>query len=156
MDDAKAKNLKMPEINRVTVAGNLTRDPELRYITNGTAVCEFGIAVNKRWKDKTSGERREDTTFINVVCWAATAEWIGEHMKKGYPVLVEGRIQSDQWDDQKTGVKRTSIKIQADRIQELSWSNFNAGSGERRTAGATAAPAPRTIEDPVEEDDIPF
>ena len=139
------RNLKMPEINRVTVAGNLTRDPELRYLPSGVAICEFGIAINRRWKDKSSGERREDTSFINVTCWAKQAEYIGQHIKKGYPVLCEGRIQSEAWDDKSSGAKRTSIKIQADRIQQLSWENFNSGNERRKTE----SPA-------VVGDDLPF
>ena len=152
---AESRNLKMPEINSVTVAGNLTRDPELRYLTSGVAVCEFGIAINRRWKDKTSGEKREDTSFINVTCWAKTAEYISEHVKKGYPVLVEGKLRSEKWEDKQSGAMRTAIKIQADRVQQLSWENFNGGS-EQRTAQPTSAPVPRPIEEPEYEDDLPF
>lgn len=138
-------DFRMPDINKVTLAGRLTRDPELSYIQSGTALCKLGLAVSRKYKTK-AGDMREDTLFINVTVWGQSAEWIGEKFKKGEPVLVEGRLMSDQWEDKNSGQKRTSIDVRADRIQALSWSDQGGGY----------APKPRVIEEPIPEDDIPF
>ncbi len=139
-------DLRMPDLNKVYLAGNLTRDPELRYLQSGSAVCKLGLAANRRFRTK-DGEQREETLFINVTTWGKTAEYCGENMKKGRPVLVEGRLQANDWEDKTTGQKRTSIEVNALRIQDLSW--------EDRPKSA-AKPAPRAIEEPIPEDDIPF
>ncbi|MBN2308814.1 MAG: single-stranded DNA-binding protein [Candidatus Hydrogenedentes bacterium] len=139
-------DLRMPDVNKVFLAGRLTRDPELRYLTSGTPLCKMGLAVSRMYKTR-EGERREETVFINVTAWRGTAEYCGEHLKKGRPVLVEGRLKSDEWEDKNTGQKRTSIEVQADRIQQLDWDDQGAQAPK---------PEPRTIEEPVPEDDIPF
>ena len=139
-------DLRMPDLNKVYLAGNLTRDPELRYLQSGSAVCKLGLAANRRFRTK-DGEQREETLFINVTTWGKTAEYCGENMKKGRPVLVEGRLQANDWEDKTTGQKRTSIEIHALRIQDLSWED---------RPKAAAKPAPRDIEEPIPEDDIPF
>lgn len=139
-------DLRMPDLNKVFLAGNLTRDPELKYIPSGTAVCKLGIAVSRKYRTK-DGELREETSFINVEAWAKTAEYCGENLKKGAPIVVEGRLKMDSWEDKTSGQKRTAIKVSADRIQQLSWEDRGGRSG---------APAPRPIEEPVPEDDIPF
>ena len=146
-------DLRMPDLNKVTLAGNLTRDPELRYIASGTAVCKLGLAVNRRFRSK-EGEQREETSFIDVTVWGKSAEYAGENLSKGRPVLVEGRLKSDAWEDKNTGQKRTKLEVVADRIQGLSWDDRGGGGG-----GGSArqnAPAPRPIEEPIPEDDIPF
>ncbi len=139
-------DLRMPDLNKVYLAGNLTRDPELRYLQSGSAVCKLGLAANRRFRTK-DGEQREETLFINVTTWGKTAEYCGENMKKGRPVLVEGRLQANDWEDKTTGQKRTSIEIHAQRIQDLSWED---------RPKASAKPEPRDIEEPIPEDDIPF
>ena len=140
-------DLRMPDLNKVFLAGNMTRDPELRYIPSGAAVCEMGLAVSRKYRTK-DGELREETLFINVTCWGKTAEFVGENFKKGRAVVVEGRLKSDSWEDKNTGQKRTKIEVTADRVQSLEW--------EDREGGARTKPAPRPIEEPVPEDDIPF
>ena len=140
-------DLKMPDLNKVFLAGRLTRDPELRYIPSGTAVCELGLAVSRKYRTK-DGEQREETLFINVTCWDKTAEFVGENFHKGRPIIVEGRLKSDEWEDKNTGQKRTKIEITADRVQSLDW--------EDRGTAQASKPAPRAIEEPVPEDDIPF
>ena len=120
-------DLKMPDLNRVTLAGRLTRDPELRYLSTGTALCKLGIAVSRFSKSK-DGEKKEETLFIGVTCWAKTAEYVGEYFEKGQPVLVEGRLQSSEWTD-KEGNKRVSIDVTADRIQGLDW-HTKKGAGD--------------------------
>ena len=139
-------DLRMPDLNHVFLAGRLTRDPELRYTPSNVALCKMGLAVSRMFKTK-DGERREETLFINVTAWRGTAEYIGENLRKGQPVLVEGRLKSDEWEDKNTGQKRTSIEVQADRVQQISWEDRDSKS---------KPPEPRPIEEPVPEDDIPF
>ncbi len=160
-------DLRMPEINRVSLAGRLTGDPELRYIPSGMAVCKLRLAVSNHYKTK-SGEAREDTIFVNVTVWGASGEWCGEHMKKGAPVLVDGRLKSNEWEDKSTGQKRTAIEVTADRVQSLAWEDRGGqggGGGGQQGGGQQGggdyggysdAPKPRPIEEPITEDDMPF
>ena len=121
-----SNNLRMPDMNRVTLAGHLTRDPELKNVgTAGTSMCKLGLACNKKYKMK-SGEEKEETLFINVTLWGKAAEYVAKNMKKGRPVLVEGRLKSDEWEDRDTGKKRTAIEINADRVQALDWEGVQA------------------------------
>ncbi len=152
-------DFKMPDLNRVQLAGRLTRDPELRYLPSGSAVCKLGLAVSEYYKTK-EGEKREETLFINVNCWNKTAEWVGQAFKKGRPVLVEGRLKLNEWDDKTTGQKRSTIEVFALRVQALDWEDRDGG-GARSGAPAEATsraggPSSRPIEEPVPEDDIPF
>jgi single-strand DNA-binding protein len=140
-------DLRMPELNKVFLAGRLTRDPELRYLSSGTPLCRMGLAISRNYKTR-EGERREDTTFIDVVAWRGTAEYCGENLKKGRPIMVEGWLRMDEWEDKNTGQKRSKIEVQADRIQTLDWDSSGGGAGSK--------PAPREIEEPVPEDDVPF
>jgi len=140
-------DLRMPDLNRVHLAGRLTRDPELRYLPTGVAVCNMGLAVSRFTKSR-DGERREETMFINVEVWEKSAEYCGQYLKKGRPVLVEGRLRSREWEDKNTGQKRSVIEVRADRVQQLDWDESGGAPAPR--------PAPREIEEPVPEDDIPF
>lgn len=115
--------LRIPSLNRVLIAGRLTRDPELRYTPNGSAVCNFSLAVNRRHKDQT-GRWQDDTTFINVVAWQAIAENINKYLHKGSPVLVEGRLESRSWENE-AGQKRNVIEIRADSVRFLERSDSN-------------------------------
>ena len=139
-------DLRMPDLNKVFLAGRLTRDPELSYIASGTALCKIGLAVSRRYKTR-DGEQKEETLFIYVTAWDKQAEYLGENLKKGRAVLVEGSLKMDQWEDKTTGQKRTSIEVRAFRVHHLDWDD---------RGGKPAAPAPRPIEEPVPEDDIPF
>lgn len=105
-------------LNRVFLIGNLTRDPELRYLPSGQAVTTFTVAVNRVYTAGT-GERKEDTSFIRVVVWARRAEVCNEFLRKGSPVFVEGRLQSRSWEAQ-DGTKRSSIEVVANNVQFLS------------------------------------
>lgn len=142
-------DLKMPDLNKVLIAGRLTRDPELRYINSGVAVCAMGIAVSRKYRTK-EGEQREETLFINVEAWRKAAEYCGEHLKKGRPVLVEGSLKSEEWEDKNTGQKRTAIKVHAMRVNALDWEERGGGGSTQSTT------APRAIEEPVPEDEVPF
>lgn len=104
----------MPNYNRVILAGNLTRDPELRYIPSGQAVTNFTVAINRNYITQ-AGERREETNFIPVVVWGKQAENCNQYLSKGSPVLVEGRLQQRSWETQE-GQKRTIIEVVADRV----------------------------------------
>ena len=104
-------------LNKVLLIGNLTRDPELRYIPSGSAVATFTVAVNRVYKDQ-AGEKKEQTSFIRVVVWGRRAEVCGEYLSKGSPVFVEGRLQSRDWETQE-GQKRNTVEVIADNIQFL-------------------------------------
>lgn len=118
----------MASFNRVILVGNLTRDPELRYIPNGTAVTEVGLAVNDRRK-AANGEWVEETTFVDVTLWGRTAEVATEYLGKGSSVLIEGRLKLDTWE--KEGKKQSKLRVVGDRMQML---------GSRQGAGGAAAP----------------
>ena len=104
-------------LNKVFLMGNLTRDPELRYIPSGTAVANFTVAVNRPYKD-TAGEKKEEVSFIRVVVWGKMAEVCGEYLTKGRPVMVEGRLKSRTWEGQ-DGQKRSALDVVAVNVQFL-------------------------------------
>src|SRR6059036_2839554 len=103
----------MASLNKVMLMGNLTRDPEVRYTPKGTAVAEIGLAVNRTFTAE-NGEKREETTFVDVTLWGRQAEVAAEYLKKGRPVFIEGRLQMDSWEDKTTGQKRTKLKVVAE------------------------------------------
>lgn len=143
----------MASLNKVLLIGNLVRDPELRYTPGGAAVCEFSIAVNRKFTGK-QGEK-EEVSFLDIVTWARQAEICAEYLKKGRPVFVEGRLTQDRWEDQKTGQKRSRIRITAERVQFLG----GAGGGGRDVGGAageTPEPPPEAAADEPPAEDIPF
>ncbi|MBI3466525.1 MAG: single-stranded DNA-binding protein, partial [Planctomycetes bacterium] len=107
----------MASLNRVFLIGNLTRDPELRYIPSGTAVTDFGLAVNQNWTGK-DGQKHEDVVFVDVTLWARQAELACEYLTKGRSVFIEGRLQLDQWQD-KDGQKRSKMRVVGERMQFL-------------------------------------
>lgn len=126
-------------LNRVFLIGNLTRDPELRYLPSGQAVTTFTVAVNRVYTAGT-GERKEDTSFIRVVVWARRAEVCNEYLHKGSSVFVEGRLQSRSWEAQ-DGTKRSSIEVVANNVQ------FLGRPPSRETAGTVQLP-----EEPIPEE----
>jgi len=107
----------MPNLNKVFLMGNLTRDPELRYTPNGTAVADIGLAVNRKWRGK-DGETREETLFVDITAWARSAEIICEYMRKGRALFVEGRLQLDTWEAQ-DGSKRSKMRVVVENFQFL-------------------------------------
>jgi single-strand DNA-binding protein len=163
----------MASYNRVILVGNLTRDPELRYIPSGTAVTDIGLAVNDRRKNA-NGEWVEETTFLDVTLWGRQAEVASEYLSKGSPALIEGRLKLDTWETS-DGQKRSKLKVVGERMQMLGAPREGGagGAGGRRPASARSAePAPQDYsphdqEAPLEEsyepspqqspeDDIPF
>lgn len=129
----------MASYNRVILVGNLTRDPQVRYTPSQTAVAEIGLAVNRYWFDKQTNSRREETTFIDVTLWGREAEVAGEYLAKGRPVLIEGRLHLDTWDDKQTGQKRSKLKVVCERMQLLGSRGEGGGGG----GGAGGRGAPR-------------
>ncbi len=127
----------MANFNRVILVGNLTRDPELRYIQSGTAVSDVGLAVNDRRKNS-NGEWIEETTFVDVTFWGRTAEVASEYLGKGSPVLIEGRLKLDSWETQ-DGQKRSRLRVVCERMQMLG----SQGRGTRRSSpcGSKRGPA---------------
>ena len=118
----------MASFNKVILVGNLTRDPEVRYIPSGAAVCDIGLAVNSQWTDRKTNERKEEVTFIDVTLWGRTAEIAGEYLAKGRPVLIEGRLHLDSWEDKESGQKRSKLKVIGESMQLLG-SRDGAGAG---------------------------
>jgi single-strand DNA-binding protein len=155
----------MANLNRVLLIGNLTRDPEVRYTPKGTAVTEISLAVNRIYSGE-DGEKKEETTFVDVTLWARQAEIAGQYLRKGRPVFIEGRLQLDTWDDKQTGQKRSRLRVVAENLQLLGSRPEGEGSSStftpRRSPNPSApAPPPRAAEprDPdldAEPDDIPF
>jgi single-strand DNA-binding protein len=154
----------MANFNKVILAGNLTRDPELRYTPKGVAIAKLGLAINRTWKSET-GETKEETTFVDVDAFGRTAETIGQYLKKGRPILIEGRLRLDQWDDKQTGQKRSKLGVVLETFQFLDSGNRGDSNGPRtRSASTNVAPAagedappPADVEAPApEQDDVPF
>ena len=101
----------MASFNKVILMGNLTRDPEVRYTPSGTAVTDIGLAINRVWFNKQTNSKQEETTFVDVTLWGRQAEVAGEYLGKGRAVLIEGRLQLDQWDDKETGQRRNKLRV---------------------------------------------
>lgn len=101
----------MASFNKVILAGNLTRDPEVKYTRSGTAVCEISLAINRVWFDKQSNSRKEEVTFVAVALWGRNAEVAGEYSSKGSNVLIEGRLKLEQWQDKDTGNNRQRLVV---------------------------------------------
>jgi len=121
--------------NSVTLVGNVTRDPELRFTPSGQATASFGLAVNRRWQDRQSGEWQEAVSFFDVVCWREMAENASESLTKGSRVLVSGRLEQRSWDNQE-GEKRSKIEVVADEIgPSLRWATAVVTKNERRAPG---------------------
>jgi len=136
----------MANVNKVLLLGRLTRDPELRYTPNGTAVCDLGIAVSRKWKSP-DGSWKEDTCFVDVTVWQKQAEYCAEYLKKGREVFIEGRLTLDQWQSPE-GQKRSKLKVVAQSVQFLGARPGGAAGGGGPAAGGGGAPP---TEAPVEE-----
>jgi single-strand DNA-binding protein len=153
----------MASFNKVILVGNLTRDPELRYTPKGTAVAKIGLAVNRVWTSE-SGEKKEEVTFVDVDVFGRTAENVGQYMRKGRPILIEGRLRLDQWDDKQTGQKKSKLGVVAETVQFLGSPGGAGGEGGAPAAarprptppGNTPAGEPLEGDGPPESDDVPF
>ena len=150
----------MASFNKVILLGNLTRDPEVRYTPKGTAVTELGMAVNRVYTAE-NGEKREETTFVDVTLWGRTAEIAGEYLRKGRPVFIEGRLQLDTWDDKQSGQKRSKLKVVGEGLQLLGAPRGAGGGGGDDEGGgqrsSRPAPPPKaTAPSQPDDDEIPF
>ncbi len=148
-------------LNKVLLIGNLTRDPELRYVPSGSAVVNFSIAVNRVYTTQ-AGERKEDVCFVRIVAWSRLAEICGEYLSKGSSVFIEGRLQSRTWETDE-GQKRTTFEVVADNIQFLpknraaNTENFDGGTGDSGTDTIEEKPAvEETGSEEVSEEEVPF
>jgi len=119
----------MASVNKVILVGNLGRDPEVRYTPDGAAICNVSIATTSQWKDKNSGERREETEWHRVVFYNRLAEIAGEYLKKGRSVYVEGRLKTRKWQDKDTGADKYTTEIVADQMQMLGGREGGGGGG---------------------------
>ncbi|HET9444349.1 MAG TPA: single-stranded DNA-binding protein [Acidimicrobiales bacterium] len=121
--------------NSVTLVGNITRDPELRFTPSGQATASFGLAVNRRWQDRQTNEWQEATSFFDVVCWREMAENASESLTRGSRVIVTGRLEQRSWENQE-GEKRSKIEVVADEIgPSLRWATATITKNERRSPG---------------------
>ena len=136
--------------------GNLTRDPELRYTPKGTAVAKLGLAVNRTWRDA-EGQQQDETTFVDVDAFGKQAETLGQYMQKGRPVLVEGRLKLDQWEDKNTGQKRSKLGVILERFSFVGGGNQSSGN---TSSPQSSAPSPTSdvppFEDGPSDDEVPF
>ena len=155
----------MASVNKVILVGNCTRDPEIRYTPKGTAVTDLGLAMNRHYSSD-GGEKREETTFVDVTLWGRQAEIAGEYLKKGRPVYIEGRLQMDSWEDKNSGQKRSKLKVVGEQMQLLgSRDGGGDGGGGGYQQGRESAPS-QGSQEPAgndgaqfssgEDDDIPF
>jgi single-strand DNA-binding protein len=154
----------MANFNRVILAGNLTRDPELRYTPNGKAVARIGMAINRSWKND-AGETKEEVTFVDVDAFGRQAEVIAQYMKKGRPLLIEGRLKLNQWEDKTTHQKQSKLTVVLDSFSFIDSRGGDGGGGGESPRPRTAAPAaaPTSAPEPAEpetpaaeDDDVPF
>ena len=148
----------MASFNKVIIVGNLTRDPEVKYLPSGMAVAELGVAINDSYKNK-EGEMVERTVFVDVDVWGKQAETSSNYLSKGSPVLIEGKLQMDSWET-KDGEKRNKMKVRADRVQFLPSGGKGGGGGggeSRKSAPKQQAPASKDAP-PFQDadDDLPF
>lgn len=154
----------MANFNKVILAGNLTRDPELRYTPKGMAIAKFGLAINRTWKSET-GETKEEVTFVDVDSFGKQAELIGQYFRKGKPILMEGRLRLDTWDDKQTNQKRSKLGIVLEAFQFID--SNRQGEGGAMGPSASSRPSRPPVTAPPEgsaepeppppaEDDVPF
>lgn len=158
----------MPNLNLCQLMGNLTRDPEVKFTPKGTAIVDFGLAINRNYTTE-AGEKRSEVTFVDIEFWGKQAETIGEYVKKGDPLYIHGRLKLDQWDDKTTGQKRSKLRVIGESFQFLK----SKGDGETTSRHADEAdaqasrqykkPAPKKVDpsdapldDVDDSDEVPF
>lgn len=140
----------MADFNRVIIVGNLTRDPELRFLPNGTPVCKLSVAVNREFRDKQE-QKQKETVFLDVTVWGKQGENCASYLKKGRPVLVEGRLNQETWEAKDGGGKRSKIVIVADSVKFLGGRDEARGGDKQRGGHPDFVPPPEG-----DEDEIPF
>ena len=151
----------MANVNKVILIGNVTRDPEVKFTPKGSAVTDVGLAINRNYT-LDNGEKREETTFVDVELWGRLAEIAGEYAKKGRPIYIEGRLRMDTWEDKNSGQKRSRMKVIGENLQLLGsrpsssgeGGEFEGGGRPQRSQQRAPQPPPATSSEP--DDDIPF
>ena len=156
----------MASLNKVLLIGNLTRDPEVRMMSNGRPVCNFGLALNRSYKDS-DGNRKEETTFVDVECFGPRAEAVGRFFSKGRSIFVEGRLKLDQWES-KEGEKRSALRVVLDNFEFVdskqdgpgaavrSSDNANASQAYKKVIESAPPPQKESKNDPDLDEDVPF
>jgi len=142
-------------LNKVMIAGNMTRDCEMRYTPTGMALANIGVAVNRKYKDKKTNEMKEEVTFVDVTIWGKTAEFVNTHFSKGSAIFIEGRLKLDTWDDKTTGQKRSKLNVVAENVQ------FVGGKGGGKSSAKSTAASQQPAEvgaasGEADEENIPF
>lgn len=151
----------MSSFNKVILIGNLTRDPELRHVQSGQAICALGLAVSKKYKTQ-AGEDREETCFVDVTVWGKPGENCAKYLKKGSKALIEGRLQFDQWDDRETGRKRSKLSVVAESVQFMDErqntgvSGQNTGYQSQVQQPKAPTPPPMGASEAPGDSDLPF
>jgi single-strand DNA-binding protein len=140
----------MASLNKVFLIGNLTRDPEVRVTPKGTSICQFGLAVNRQFKDD-AGQTKDEATFVDCEAWGKTADLIAKYLAKGRSAMIEGRLKLDQWEDKQSGQKRSKLKVVVDNVQFLG----AKGDAAAAATGASASTTPPPPADGIDED-VPF
>ncbi len=154
----------MASYNRVILLGNLTRDPEMKYLPSGTAVANFGMAMSERYTDRQTGEQRENVCFVDVEAWDRQAEIVNEYLSKGSPVFIEGSLRFDSWETPE-GEKRNKLKVRVFRLQLIGGRRDGDEGGGGYTQATpsnvpptdqTSTPSTTESDDTSTSDDIPF
>ena len=163
----------MPSYNRVILMGNFTRDPELRFLPNNTAVCDMGLAVNDRFQNKATGQWEDRPNFVDCTAFGRTAENISKFFSKGRPIFIEGKLRFEQWEDRTSGQKRSKLKVVVDTWQFVDSKDGASGGGQegghQSSSGYGNRQQPEAAggweggsdsagggHEAVDEDDIPF
>lgn len=156
----------MANLNKIFLMGRLTRDPELRYTPSGMAIAKLGLAVNRTWRSQDSREKNEETTFIDVDAFGKQAETIGQYLKKGRPIYLEGRLKLDSWEDKQSGQKRSRLGVVLESFQFIDGGGNRDGQdldggGNRGTSSGYSAPPPPSSSNSGgysddDDDDVPF
>lgn len=145
----------MANFNKVMLMGNLTRDPELKYLPSGMAVTNLGLAVNRNWTDRESGEKREEVCFVDLEAWGRTAETMNEYLQKGRTVFIEGRLRQQRWETD-DGQNRSKHVVVIDSFQFVGGRQDGSEQGGYSQPGEAAPKSSASDSGPATEDDIPF
>ena len=150
----------MASFNKVIIMGNITRDPELMQTKNGTSICHFSVAVNRSYNSQ-DGSTRDETCFVEVDSFGRTAENIAKFFNKGKPILIEGRLRQDSWEDKQTGQKRSKLLVVLERFEFVGGRDNGSsfGGDYERSAPSprqNGAAGPQRVVDDMDDDDVPF
>lgn len=143
----------MPSFNKVILMGNITRDIEVKYTPSGSAVATIGLAVNEKYKTK-NGDTKDETVFVDVDIWGNSAEIVAQYLAKGDPILIEGKLKLDSWEDKQSGQQRSRLKVTCLNFQMLG--KNTAGESKGKPVRSTGQPKPDNQQDDWNDDEVPF